>query len=271
MQPLDPGLGALAQLVERPELDRLGGAGLGAGRLLALLEAVVAQGALEDPAIVLALVDDAVGAGGDAVAAAVADVGLHDDRTELGAEQCTGRAHVKARGVRAVLAHVRRHQPAHGHVTGVGGLRVRRTYARHAQISARARSRVGSSKWLARRQRRLAVVVRHRVVAERRHDGRRLLDEGDMSPAVGVELLGVVVRHSAEQQPVLGNAVPLLACHLARLAADADAGVGEEAHPLRRVLITRFLRDLVQRSGESVPHACSLVSVMPARSRYSLT
>src|SRR5215211_5178371 len=36
----------------------------------------------------------------------------------------------------------------------------------------------------------------------------------------------------AEQVAVGGQVVPLLARHLARLAADADGGVGEEAHPL---------------------------------------
>ena len=68
---------------------------------------VVAQGALPGPPVVRALVDDAVRAGGDAVAAAVADVLLDDDGAELGAEQRPGRAHVEAGGVGAVLADVR--------------------------------------------------------------------------------------------------------------------------------------------------------------------
>src|SRR5207302_7565310 len=50
------------------------------------------------------LVEHAERAGGDAVAATVADVLLHDDRAELGAEQRARRAHVEAGGVRAVLA-----------------------------------------------------------------------------------------------------------------------------------------------------------------------
>src|SRR5437764_346163 len=81
-----PGVRPLAQLVELAELDRLGGTGLGAGRGLPFLEAVVAQGALERPTVVLAQVDDAVGAGRHAVAAAVADVGLHHHRAVLRAE-----------------------------------------------------------------------------------------------------------------------------------------------------------------------------------------
>src|SRR5204862_8321669 len=49
-----------------------------------------------------------------AVAAAVADVLLHDDGSELGAEERPRRADVEARGVRAVLADVRAHHPAQG-------------------------------------------------------------------------------------------------------------------------------------------------------------
>src|SRR6185437_13191805 len=105
-------LGPLAQLVKRAELDRVRRARLGAGRLKAVADPVVAQRALPGAAVLLALVDDPVRAGGDAVAASVADVFLDHDRAELGAHQRPGRAHVEAGGVRAVLAHVRRHQPA---------------------------------------------------------------------------------------------------------------------------------------------------------------
>src|SRR5581483_4568864 len=105
--------GARPQLLERTELDRLGRARLRARRRHALGESVVAERALPRPAVALALIDDAVGAGGDAIAAAVADVLLHDDGAELGAEQRSGRAHVEAGGVGAVLAHIARHQPPH--------------------------------------------------------------------------------------------------------------------------------------------------------------
>src|SRR5205823_9987847 len=47
----------------------------------------------------------------DAVAAAVADVVLDHDGAELGAEDRARRADVEAARVRAVLAHVRAHQP----------------------------------------------------------------------------------------------------------------------------------------------------------------
>src|SRR6185437_1569765 len=108
----DPVRRALAQLVEFAELDGLSRAGLGAGRLHPVVKSVVAQRALVRRAIEGAPVDDAVWAAGDAVAAAVADVLLHDDGAELGAEQRAGGTDIQAAGVRTVLAHVRRHQPS---------------------------------------------------------------------------------------------------------------------------------------------------------------
>jgi formate dehydrogenase iron-sulfur subunit len=101
----DPRRRAFAQLVELAELDRLGGARLGAGRRLALLESVVAQGALPGPAVALAQVDHAVGTRRHAVPAAVAHVGLHEHRVELGADQRAGRARVEAARVRPGVPH----------------------------------------------------------------------------------------------------------------------------------------------------------------------
>src|SRR5581483_9701838 len=121
LQLVEPRVGAPAELVERPELDRLRRAGLRACRLVAALQAVVAERALPDPAVLLlaedrqevglvphvlrrrdvALVEDAEGTRGHAVAAAVADVLLHDDRSELRAEERARRADVETRGVRA--------------------------------------------------------------------------------------------------------------------------------------------------------------------------
>src|SRR4051794_41535871 len=100
-----------AQLVKRAELDRVGGARLRAGGLLVAVQAVVAERALPHAPVLLAAVEDAERAGGDAVAAAVADVLLHDDRAELRPEQGAGGADLQAGGVRAVLADVRAHQP----------------------------------------------------------------------------------------------------------------------------------------------------------------
>src|SRR5919112_3751738 len=82
--------GHLLQLFDLAEHDGVGRARLGAGRLEAILLPVVAQGALEGPAVVGDLGYDAVGAGGDAVAAAVADVGLDVDVVELIADDRAG-------------------------------------------------------------------------------------------------------------------------------------------------------------------------------------
>ena len=59
--------------------------------------------------------------------------------------------------------------------------------------------------------------------------GHPLLDEGHVPPAVGPEGQRVVIGLAAEAVGIGGNVVPLLAGHLAGLAADADRGVGEEA------------------------------------------
>src|SRR5690606_17835678 len=70
----DPALGELDELVVGAELDRVGRAGLRAGGLEAVLEAVVAERALGGAAVVVVAVDDAERARRHAVAAAVADV-----------------------------------------------------------------------------------------------------------------------------------------------------------------------------------------------------
>src|SRR5699024_2226427 len=57
-----------------------------------------------------------------------------------------------------------------------------------------------------------------------------LLDEGDVPPGVRAQLPGVVIAGAEDLQVAVDRvAVPLLARHLAGLAADADRGVGEEA------------------------------------------
>src|SRR5439155_14352299 len=77
--------------------------------------------------------------------------------------------------------------------------------------------------------------------------GLRLLDEGDVSPGVGAQLAGVVIGETEPCQAVLGDVVPFLAGHLAGLAADADAGIGEEPHP-RRVPFPSRLRGGIART-----------------------
>src|SRR5207302_934022 len=103
--------GDVDELLVRTELDRVGGARLRAGRLEAVLEAVVAERALGGAAVDLVAVDDAERARRDAVAAAVAYVRLKHDGVELGADQRTGRACVEAPRVRAVLADIGHEEP----------------------------------------------------------------------------------------------------------------------------------------------------------------
>src|SRR5205807_7400067 len=108
------------QLVDRPELDRLGRTRLGAGRDQAVLLAVVAEGTLAGVAGDGAAGDDPERTGRDAVRAAVTDVRLNVDVAELVVDDRPGRAGLLARGRRAVLAHVRHHQPSIGERGCVG-------------------------------------------------------------------------------------------------------------------------------------------------------
>src|SRR5437660_11276981 len=65
-----------------------------------------------------------------------------------------------------------------------------------------------------------------------------LLDEADVPPVDAVQLAGVVVAVAAQltDPAVLGRElIPFLARDLARLAADANRGVGEEPHGLRHI------------------------------------
>ena len=96
---LDPPLRPFPQLVDRAELDRLRGAGLGAGRRQAVVLTVVAERAFVGVAVVGRSVDHAEGAGGDAVAAAVADIRLHVNVAELVVDERAGRAGLLAGGV----------------------------------------------------------------------------------------------------------------------------------------------------------------------------
>jgi hypothetical protein len=59
--------------------------------------------------------------------------------------------------------------------------------------------------------------------------GPRLLDELHVPPGCMAEAARVVVARAEEIEVIGGEAVPLLARNLARLAADAERGVGEKA------------------------------------------
>src|SRR5205814_242782 len=84
--------GVRPQIVQGAELNRFCRAGLRARRLRPNLQSVITERALPHPAVAFALLDDTERAGWNAVTAAVADVLLHDDRTEFSAEQRPGGA-----------------------------------------------------------------------------------------------------------------------------------------------------------------------------------
>src|SRR5687768_10574334 len=120
-QVLDPLLRADAQIFDLAELDRLRRTRGRARRLQSDLLPVVTERALERAAIGRAAIDDAEGAGDDAVAAAVADVGLDVDAAEFRAHDRTRGARLETAGVLAVLAHVGREVPAE-HIAAIPGV-----------------------------------------------------------------------------------------------------------------------------------------------------
>src|SRR5205809_524614 len=95
-----------AQLDDRPELDRVRGAGLRARGLEPHLEPVVAERALLRGPRHRVHVDDTERARGDARPAAVADVRLDHDRVELSTDDGAGGTHLEASCLDAVLADV---------------------------------------------------------------------------------------------------------------------------------------------------------------------
>src|SRR5262249_24212446 len=117
------------QLVDLAELDRLRRARLRARGLEPALEPVVTERALPGAAVLVnaeerhdqalvarrarpgALVEHAQRTSREREPAAGAHVALHDDGAELAAEERAGRTDLETRGVGAVLADVRRHQP----------------------------------------------------------------------------------------------------------------------------------------------------------------
>ena len=112
-----------------------------------------------------------------------------------------GGTRVLARGGHAVLADVAHHQPA------TGPAPVEQLVER--QLVA----------WFA---------GPGRIVGARPPVRGELLDEFHMPPRCGGELGGVVVAVAGPVESVGGELVPLFAGDFARLAADADRGVGVE-------------------------------------------
>src|SRR6266550_1098872 len=102
---------ALTQLGYRPELDRIGGAGFGAGRLQPHLHPVVAKRAFLRRSRGRVHVDHAERASGNAGAAAVAHIRLDHHGVELGANDRAGGTDFETTGLHAMFAHVAHHQP----------------------------------------------------------------------------------------------------------------------------------------------------------------
>src|SRR4029453_235140 len=99
-----------------------------------------------------------------------------------------------------------------------------------------------------------------------------LLEEADVPPGAGPQGQGVVVGVAADpQRPVLGDQVPFLAGDLAGLAADADAGVGEEAHPRPGLAVVAAPESGRGQVGQGHDGPPSPGSPIPARARRSAT
>src|SRR5207245_391931 len=92
---LDPLLGDAGQLVAEAEPDRLGRARLRAGGPEAVVDPVVAEGALRRGAGIVVARSDADWTGGDEVPAGVADVLVDVASSELGPVDLAGRARVE--------------------------------------------------------------------------------------------------------------------------------------------------------------------------------
>ena len=210
----EPRVGALPQLLERPELDRLRRARLRARRLVAALEPVVAERALPDAAVLLR------------------------ERRQVGRPRSRGAA-------------------CRGRRTGRPG-RSSRSRCRCPAARRRCRTRCGRGSRSGRRRGR-----RRGCSACRRPTP----SASGACPSPRVRAAAVAVQHAAASRcsmnatwrqvlapssrvlsydspvqtwPSSGIEVPLLARDLARLAADADRGVGEEADALLLLVAVRL-------------------------------
>ena len=170
-------------------------------------------------------------------------------RSRTRCDERPGGTHVETGRMGAVLAHVRRHQPAYAGLRWCGG-----------------------AFWPG-----VAATMGSGVAALGAAGPAWLLDEGHVAPRAGAEHPGVVVGHAEHLETVLGDAVPLLAGDLACLAADADRAVGEESLASRRFRPARVgSRDQVRTTNatsRAVPvgviRVVPVSTLRPARRRYS--
>ena len=108
---LHPRLRFTMEFADLPKFDGLGGAGFGAGGCEPSLLPVVTKSALESPPIIGIASHDSEGARRDTIGAAVADIGLHVDSPELGADDSPSGTGFKTTGVFTVLADIGREGP----------------------------------------------------------------------------------------------------------------------------------------------------------------
>jgi hypothetical protein len=107
---------ARAQIIEPPEHDRFSGTNFCAGRCEAALLSVVAEGAFESaPGVgqrLWAPVNHPKRTRDNAVPAAVANIILHEHRTDFGANDCARGTCFETTSFLAVLANIREENPA---------------------------------------------------------------------------------------------------------------------------------------------------------------
>src|SRR6266480_4514118 len=138
-----------------------------------------------------------------AVAAAIADIVLHEHGPDFSAHDRSSGTCFKASRLLAMLANVRQKYPTKGI------FRLRRGYG------GQVRLRIG---WQTHRSRNLVSFLAI------------LLEKHDMSPCQRADVAGVVVRISRPREAVIRNLVPFLASDFASLTTDANRGIREESH-----------------------------------------
>ena len=167
---------------------------------------IVTKGALERAAGIVKwlrpAIDHAEWTRHNAIAAAVADIVLHQHRTNFSAHDRSGRTRLKATGFLAMLADVGQENPSEWIV------RLRQGYGGHVRLRLRKAHRTGN-------------LISFLSI---------LLEEHDVAPGRCAEVTGVVVRISGPRESVIRHLVPFFARDLASFAADANTRVGEKSN-----------------------------------------
>src|SRR5580658_536794 len=102
----------LAKFVKFPKANRLRGTGFRACRNHPSALPVVTKSAFERATVRMTLINNSERARHHTVAAAVANVGLHEDRTDVGADNRASWAGLKTSRIRTMFADVRKENPA---------------------------------------------------------------------------------------------------------------------------------------------------------------